>query len=134
MASTVGDVRTSYRCLFRKCSEVPLYKAGRLKATNAVINVRSVGFLPNRVRVFNISNNVAVERNPSLGDSANPDRNKKTAADGTVTTLATGGILLLVADAAGNPGFSIPVLADINDTTTEDLGWEADGGPEAVGA
>ncbi len=111
-----------------------LYKAGRLKATNAVIDVRSVGFLPNKVRVFNITNDVTVERNAGLGDSVNPDRNKKTAAAGTVTTIATGGILLLAADAAGNPGFSIPVLTDINDTITEDLGWEAWGGPEAVGA
>ncbi|KKN57375.1 hypothetical protein LCGC14_0562810 [marine sediment metagenome] len=108
------------------------HKSGRLKATNAIIDVRSLGFEPHTVKVFNVTNLATVERFPGLGDSANPERNKKTVAAGTVTTLATGGVTILAADSAGNPGFRIPVLADINDTTTEDLAWEAWGGPEPV--
>lgn len=97
------------------------YKAGQIQATNAELFVRSLGFTPVRIRVVNLDNQIRVEWNEGLAAG----KNLKIIADGTLSVLASGGVEAAAADANGNAGVKIPQLADINDTTTEWLLWEA---------
>lgn len=96
------------------------YAAGSVKATNAELKVLTVGFAPKRARVCNLTNNVQVEWLSALIAG----KNLKRGADGAASVVASGGIEP-TSDTAGNQGIKIPVLADINDTTTEELIWEA---------
>lgn len=96
------------------------YAAGRVRATNAELKVLTVGFAPRKAVVTNLTNQVLVEMNDGLELA----KNLKRIADGTLSVLSSGGIEPTT-DTAGNKGIKIPVLADINDTTTEDLLWEA---------
>jgi len=98
------------------------YKAGSIVATNAELLVQTVGFVPQKIRVHNEDNNVMVEWFESLAAG----KNVKHAADGTRSVLASGGVEpYSFDDGDGNPGIKIPQLADVNDTTTETLHWEA---------
>jgi hypothetical protein len=107
-----------------------LYRATALKAdASENLDLRSFGFRPVRARVVNLTNQVQVEWNAGLAEG----KNLKVAADGTLTVLASGGIVPLDADSNGNPGLRIPAgLADINDTDDEDLLVEVFGGSTAV--
>jgi hypothetical protein len=106
-----------------------LFRAGAVKATNADLYVRTLGFRPTKLKITNLSNQVEIEWNAGLAEG----KNLKRIADGTLSVVASGGIVPVDADSAGNPGFKIPAaLADINDTTTEDLSWEAWGGAPAL--
>lgn len=105
-----------------------LYRAGAVKATNANLFVRTLGFRPTKLRVTNLTNQIEVEWHAGLAEG----KNLKRVAAGDLTVVASGGVVPVDADASGNPGFKIPVLADINDTTTEDLIWEACGGAPAL--
>lgn len=97
------------------------YATGRIKATNAQLDIKTVGFAPRKAVVTNLTNQVLVEMN----DGLEAGKNLKRIADGTLSVLSSGGIAP-VTDASGNKGIRIPAgLADINDTTTEDLLWEA---------
>jgi hypothetical protein len=105
MASTVGD----------------RYVTGKVTATNADLPIRKIGYKPKKVIVSNLSNNVKIEWNDSLGDGYAI----KTVEAGTRSLLTSGAITPLDPDSAGNPGFQIGAgLADINDTTTESLLYE----------
>ena len=106
-----------------------LYRAGAAKATNADLLVRTLGFRPTKLKVTNLTNQVEVEWHAGLAEG----KNLKRVAAGDLTVLASGGAVPVDADSDGNPGFKIPAaLADINDTTTEDLSWEAWGGAPAL--
>jgi len=96
------------------------YATGRIKATNATLNILTVGFSPRKAKVTNLTNQILVE----CCDGLELGKNLKRIADGTLSVLSSGGIEP-THDAAGNQGIKVPVLADINDTTTEDLLWEA---------
>ena len=105
------------------------YRAGALKATNADLYVRTLGFRPVRLRVTNLSNQIEVEWHAGLAEG----KNLKRVAAGDLSVLSSGGVVPVDADSNGNPGFKVPAaLADINDTTTEDLAWEAWGGAPAL--
>jgi hypothetical protein len=106
-----------------------LFRAGGVKATNADLYVRTLGFRPTKLKVTNLTNQVEVEWHAGLSEG----KNLKRIADGTLSVVASGGIVPVDADADGNPGFKVPAaLADVNDTTTEDLVWEAWGGAPAL--
>jgi hypothetical protein len=96
------------------------YVSGQVKATNATLNVLVVGFMPKKAVVSNLTNSIKVESADGLATG----QNIKTIADGTRSVLASGGIEA-TKDSNGNCGIKIPVLADVNDTTTEILLWEA---------
>jgi len=96
------------------------YATGEVKATNAELKVLTVGFAPRKAVVTNLTNQVLVE----MCDGLAAGQNLKRIADGTLSVLSSGGIGPTT-DASGNKGIKIPVLADINDTTTEELLWEA---------
>ena len=104
-----------------------LYRAGAAKATNADLNIRTLGFRPTKIRVTNLTNQIEVEWHAGLAEG----KNLKRIADGTLSVVASGGVAP-ASDSAGNLGILIPALADINDTTTEDLAWEAWGGQAAL--
>lgn len=97
------------------------YAAGRIKATNALLDIMTVGFSPRKAVVTNLTNQVLVEMNDGLESG----KNLKRIADGTLSVLSSGGITPKT-DSSGNHGISIPAaLADINDAAGEDLLWEA---------
>lgn len=98
------------------------YATGGVTATNADIEIRKLQFEPSRVVVQNMDNQAKIEWNSALVAG----RNVKTIAAGTRSVVASGGLEPLTAvSGSGNPGFKIPAaLADINDTTTEELIWE----------
>ena len=100
------------------------YAFGRMVATNAIMDNRAVGFVPARLRITNLGNQVQIETNGAL-ESANF---LKRVAAGDLTVVTSGGPTMLAADGTGNMGFRIPVLADVNDAGVEDLLWEAWGG------
>jgi hypothetical protein len=83
--------------------------------------VRSVGFVPDKVELFNLTNDCHFEWNGMLDDGAG----FKTVKSGARTLEATTGITPLQESGASGPGFSIGAEADINDTTTEVLVWVA---------
>jgi len=94
------------------------YKSGGCVATGAAMEIRTVGFKPLKVVVSNISNNCKAEWFEQLADAYAI----KTVAAGDRTLVTSAGITPLDGT---NPGFSVGALADINDTTTELLRWEA---------
>jgi len=91
------------------------------KATNAAMTIRSVGFKPRKVKVFNLTNAASLEWNSGMAAAAG----FKTVTAGTQTYETSDGITAVVADSNGNPGFTLGAMADVNDTTTEDLVLEA---------
>jgi hypothetical protein len=107
MASTVG----------------PRYVTGTVRATNADLAIRKIGFTPKKVRVFNKTSLALMEWNAEM-DAAGLEW-EKTVAAGTRTLQVTNGVTLLAGTSALPPGFQIGAAADINDTTTEDLIYEA---------
>lgn len=98
------------------------YACGQIQATNAEILLRTVGFLPDAFRLTNLTNSVRVEWNKALPVGTN----LKTAAAGDLTVITSAvEPYVLTAPETSNPGMKIPILADVNDTTTEMLLWEA---------
>ena len=97
------------------------FVTGGMKATGAVITLRKMNFKPRRVVVYNQDNLFRCEWIDRLADLAA----LVTTAAGVTTLVAAAGITPLDPNTAGNPGFSLGALANINDTTTEDLIWEA---------
>jgi hypothetical protein len=91
------------------------FRSGRILATNATINVDSVGFQPSRVELFNEDALTSLEWQASMPDASG----KKTVSAGTITFPTAAGIT------PRDSGFSIGALADINDTTTEWIHWSA---------
>ncbi len=91
------------------------YTNGIAIAKNAILTVDYVGFRPRRVVLRNITNNVMLEWVDTLADAAG----FKTVADGTRTSVSADGITPIAT------GFTVGALADINDTTTELLHFEA---------
>ena len=97
------------------------YDASRQVANNGNLDIRSLGFGPKRLKIQNSVNDVMMEWNNSM----DADSWFKTIADGTRTFETSGGPSALAGDSTNPPGFRIPNTGDINDTTTEDLYWEA---------
>ena len=78
---------------------------GSVTGTGVLIEVRSVGFRPKYVKVFNVSaDNAAGEWLEGMAD----DSAFKTITDGTVSVIVADGIIPL------SDGFSIGVDADLN--------------------
>lgn len=97
------------------------YQTTKRVATNALMEVRVLGFKPKKVTVTNLSNSVQAEWNESLGDGYALKR----IADGTLSVVTSAGITPLAGTSTLPPGFSLGALADVNDTTTENLLIEA---------
>ena len=103
-------------------SATRVVQMGQVTATGAALEVRSVGFKPEKVILFNKTNQVQLVWNKMLADA----EGIKTTAAGAVSLEAADGITPLNGSPTdGPPGFSIGALADVNDTTTEQLIWEA---------
>lgn len=94
------------------------FMEGTIVATNAALEIRTPGFTPRKVKVTNATSLASVEWTQSM---ANASAWKQVAA-GTRTLETSDGITPLT---GVNPGFQIGAMADINDTTTELLYWEA---------
>lgn len=99
------------------------YETNKTVATNANLDIRVTCFKPRRLTIRNKTNGAMMEYNESLPVGSW----WKTVAAGTRTFVTSGGPLLLDGDSSNPPGFRIPATADINDTTTEELYWEAEG-------
>lgn len=97
------------------------YASGKVTATNADQAVRVVDFKPKKVSVANETTLAKVDWDASMDD----DSGWKTAADGTRTLEAAGGITALDAGTTYPPGFQIGTLADINSVAGQVLHWEA---------
>lgn len=98
------------------------YMSNQITATNADLYVRNVGFLPRKIRIVNLTNQISIEWTEGL-----PSANfLKIAAAGDLSVVTSGGVITSE-DSSGNQGFKLPALADINDTTTEALLWECFG-------
>lgn len=97
------------------------YASGEVVSTNADLEVRSLGFKPKKVKVTNKTTFYALEHVEGLADASAFE-----VTDAGAKTLETSDcITLLDADSAGNPGFQVGARANVNDTTTEVLLWEA---------
>lgn len=101
MASTVGS---------------RLYTS-KIAATGAALSDRRVGFKPRRVEIYNMANQYRALWNEQLAD----DAAVVIAPDGTRTDVSADGITPLAPDTAGNPGFGLGTLANLNDTVGEML-------------
>jgi hypothetical protein len=97
------------------------YATGKVIATNATLNIRSVGFVPDRVKLLNVDNDCMFDWNNMMADGTG----FKTIKAGDRTLEVTTGITPLAESGSDGPGFSIGAEADINDTTTEGLIWIA---------
>jgi hypothetical protein len=95
---------------------------GQVTATGAALEVRSVGFKPEKVILFNKTSLARLEWNKVLADA----EGIKQVAAGTTTNPTSDGITPLSGSPTlGGPGFQIGALADINDTAGELIVWEA---------
>lgn len=97
------------------------YVTGKVVATNANLDVRVVDFKPKKVTLKNETSLAELEWTDVLADG----EGWKTVAAGTRTLEVTTGITPLDASTTLPPGFRIGAEADINDTTTEVIQWEA---------
>lgn len=89
----------------------------KAKATNADLDIRSIGFTPSKVVVRNATSGAMLEWQEHVVDGGG----FKTVAAGTRSFVATNGISLLPSSAGTPAGIRIGTLADINDTVGEDL-------------
>lgn len=97
-----------------------LLSTGKCKANNGTLTIRKTGFVPRRVVIENLTNQCKVEWDETLPDGYGI----VTLAAGTRSLVTSAGIKPLAANSDGNPGFEIGALANINDTTTEDLAFQ----------
>jgi len=102
-------------------STVGLRRAtGSVTATNASLTIRC-GFQPKKIKVSNRTNQCQAEWDDKLAALSADVR----IADGTLSMPTTNGFSQVAGDSSNPAGFSIGALANINDTTTETLHWEA---------
>lgn len=96
----------------------PRYETGGIIATNALLEIQTVGFYPRKIKIHNITNNYMVEYFDALPVGTNIQH-----TDAGVRSVITSAV---EPESGANPGIKIPAgLANINDTTTEELRWEA---------
>ena len=99
------------------------YVTRKATALNADLDLR-VGFKPRKIVVHNLTNSYKAEWNEALPEGYAIVT--ATAGDRSVVTSA--GFSLLDGDSSNPPGFRLGALANINDTTTEELLFEVYGG------
>ena len=97
------------------------YASGSTKANNSTLSIRTVGFVPRRVVIWNETNQCHCLWFEQLAAAAA----YVVVAAGDLSVVSSAGVTALTADSSGNVGFSVGALANINDTTTEVLRWEA---------
>jgi len=97
------------------------YVTGTVIALNANLDIRKVGGKPRKIRVVNQTNQVQAEWNEELPEGYA----YKILADGTLSVETSNGFSLLDGSSTEPPGFRLGALADVNDTTTEILKYEA---------
>lgn len=97
------------------------YATGTVVATNANLDIRVVDFKPKKVTIKNRTSLAELQYNDTMADG----EGWKTVAAGTRTLEVTTGVTPLDATSTLPPGFRIGAEADINDTTTEIMEWEA---------
>lgn len=86
-----------------------------VRATGAALPVRTVGFRPGRVRLWNETTGYQLEWLEGMAD----DSAVQTTDAGARTIVTSDGITPL------SDGFQVGALADVNDTTTEQLRYLA---------
>ena len=86
---------------------------GVVKGTGASLDVKTVGFRPSYVKLFNKTSRVGLEWNDTMAD----EESLKTAADGARTVVTSGAISPL------SNGFRLGT--DSVNAADEDLCWEA---------
>jgi hypothetical protein len=87
-------------------------QAGSFKGTGSSISIRTVGFRPTQVKLFNVSGLCTAEWSESMADASAV----KTITAGTISFITSGGITPL------SDGFSIGADTDIN-VSTEVVHW-----------
>jgi hypothetical protein len=97
-------------------SSMVKYDSTKRVATSADLDIRSMG-TPRRVVINNLTNACRLEWDDTMADGYGV----KFVAAGTRSVEAADGITPLAASGDSPPGFRIGALADINDTTTEEL-------------
>lgn len=100
----------------------PRYATGTVTATNAVLSIRKVGFKPKKIRIYNLTTHVQIEWFSELAEET---QTIKIAQNGDKSIVTSAGINLLDGTSTQPPGFSVGAIADVNDTTTEVLKYEA---------
>jgi hypothetical protein len=85
------------------------------------MELRSLGFKPRKVVVHNLDNNYRAEWNEKMaaGEAL------VTSDAGARSVVTANGFTLLDGDSTNPPGVQLGALANINDTTTENLLFEA---------
>lgn len=101
----------------------PRYVTGVAQALNADLDIRKIGFVPKKLRIFNKTSLAVLDWNDQL--AADGTEFVKTIAAGTRTLETTNGITTLAGDSTNPPGFRLGAAADLNDTLTEFLVYEA---------
>jgi len=99
----------------------PRYFKNIANCNNSNLDLREPGFEPVKVRVTNLTNGAVLDWCDDQGDGAGV----KTAPAGTKSIISSNGITVLAATATLPAGFRLGNLADLNDTTTETIQWEA---------
>jgi hypothetical protein len=97
------------------------FRTGKVVATGAALAIRIVGFKPAKVRVTNETTLYSLEWLKGMADASAFEITNA----GAKTLETSDCITLLDPDSNGNPGFQIGARANVNDTTTEVLRWEA---------
>lgn len=97
------------------------YSTETVVATNASLPIRTLQFKPRKVRVVNETTLYTLEWSEGMADASAFEITNA----GAKTLETSDCITPLDPDSAGNPGFQIGARANVNDTTTEVLRWEA---------
>lgn len=99
------------------------YASRKAVANNSNLDLL-VGFKPRRIVVHNLTNGYRAEWNEQLASGYAI----VTATTGDRSVASSSGFSLLDGDSTNPPGFRLGALANLNDTTTEDLLFEVFGG------
>lgn len=97
------------------------YETGTVVATNAALPIRTLQFKPRKVKLVNETSLYTLEWSYGMADASAFEITNA----GAKTLETSDCITPLDPDSDGNPGFQVGARANVNDTTTEVLRWEA---------
>jgi hypothetical protein len=102
----------------------PRFARGAVVGTGANIDIRTLGFVPGLVKLWNVDGNCFGMWSDKMA-AASAQKVVDSGSGATdISKITSGGVSQLAADGAGNSGFRIGTDSDLN-ASGETIVWEA---------